>query len=47
MGTMGSEVRADVIGRVIEHASRRLTSEQLLLFTPFVQCYYARIHPAR
>jgi glutamate dehydrogenase len=43
---MGSEVRADVIGRVIAHASRRLTSEQLLLLTPFVQCYYARIHPA-
>jgi len=46
MGTTGSEVRADVIGRVVAHASKRLTSEQLGIFTPFVECYYSRIDPA-
>ena len=46
MGTTGSEVRADVIGRVVAHASKRLTSEQLRIFSPFVEDYYSRIDPA-
>ncbi|MGO8875085.1 MAG: NAD-glutamate dehydrogenase [Acidimicrobiales bacterium] len=45
MGTTGSEVRADVIGRVVAHASKRLTSEQLDVFVPFLENYYSRVDP--
>jgi len=46
MGTTGSEVRADVIARIVTYAVKRLTAEQLRLFEPFVDHYYARIDPA-
>ncbi len=43
MGTTGSEVRADVIGRLIAHAEKHLTNEQAELFAAFVDSYYARV----
>jgi len=46
MGTMGSEARADVIGRVVAYASKRLDDQQLHIFTPFAERYYARSDPA-
>ncbi|HEV8065560.1 MAG TPA: hypothetical protein VGP46_12035 [Acidimicrobiales bacterium] len=46
MGTTASEVRADVIGRIITHATKRLTDDQLALFKPFVEQYYADTDPA-
>jgi glutamate dehydrogenase len=46
MGTTGSEVRAEIIARVVAHASKRLSSEQLAVFSAFAGDYYARIDPA-
>jgi glutamate dehydrogenase len=46
MGTLGSEVRAEIIGRVLAYASKRLSHEQLGLFEPFVAQYYARTEPS-
>jgi len=46
MRTMGSEARAEVIGRVVAYASKRLDDKWLRLFTPFVERYYARSDPA-
>jgi glutamate dehydrogenase len=43
---MGSEARADVIGRVVAYASKRLDEHQLRLFTPFAECYYGKSDPA-
>jgi glutamate dehydrogenase len=43
---MGSEARADVIGRVVAYASKRLDDQQLHIFTPFAERYYARSDPA-
>jgi glutamate dehydrogenase len=42
---MGSEVRAEIIGRVVAFASKRLSREQLGLFEPFAAQYYARTDP--
>jgi len=43
---MGSEVRAEIIGRVTAFAAKRLSRDQLQLFEPFVTQYYARTDPA-
>ena len=46
MGTTGSEVRAEIIGRVAAFAAKRLSREQLALFEPFAGQYYSRTDPA-
>ncbi len=45
MGTMGSEVRAEIIERITRYGAERLSAEQAALFAPFVEGYYGRTDP--